>query len=236
MLTEVAAYAIVPARGGSKRIPNKNIRSFLGEPILRRVIRLLQESDLFENIIVSTDSKSIAELGSAWGANVPFLRPAELSDDFASTADVSNHAIDWLINSGVAEDSHFLVAYPTAVFITTVQLQESRALLEPGHCDFVFAGAKYSSEIERSWRANDEGFVRPVFPGNQHRRSQDLPPAYFDVGQFYWSSRNGWKREVLEEGKRRRIFEIDPIEAVDINTESDWVRAEKLFKLLRAAN
>lgn len=228
-------FAVVPARGGSQRIPGKNIRDFFGVPIIERTISTLRKSRLFEAVIVSTDDPIIAEVALKAGAEVPFMRPKELADDFATTSQVANHSIGWLLNSGADSASFFLVAYPTAVMMTEKHLRESRALLEPRFCDFVFAGARFPSEIERSWRRNAKNFVEPVFHGNQAKRSQDLDPAFFDAGQFYWSTKDGWTPEVLNEGKRRRIYEIDPLEAVDINTEQDWARAERLFNLLRSS-
>lgn len=226
-------FAIIPARGGSKRIPGKNIRSFLGVPILKRVIQSLNASELFDSIIVSTDSDLIAEIAVEEGAAVPFVRPPDLADDYSSTADVVNHAIRWILASGADASSQFLVAYPTAVMVTSLHLRESRLLLDPGYCDLVFAGARFPGEIQRAWWKTKDDFVQPFSPEYQLKRSQDLTPAYFDAGQFYWSTKDGWSREVLEEGQRRRIFEIDLLEAIDINTHEDWRRAEILFKLLR---
>jgi pseudaminic acid cytidylyltransferase len=228
------AFAIIPARGGSKRIPNKNIREFLGVPILQRIIKVLTESEIFDAIIISTDSDEIAQVAREAGAQVPFLRPANLANDFASTADVALHAIEWLIEHNASPVAEFLVAYPTAVMMTVQQLKDSRFLLKAGYCDLVFAGARFPSEVQRAWWQVDDNFVVPVFPGNQFKRSQDLDAAFFDAGQFYWSTADGWSREVSERGERRKIFEIDPMEAVDINTEEDWQRAEKIFTLLRA--
>lgn len=235
MAASPTAYAIIPARGGSKRIPGKNIRDFLGLPILTRIIETLQSSELFEEIYVSSDDDEIIDLARDSGVAVPFVRPAHLAGDFSTTAEVANHAITWLIDAGANSWDHFLVAYPTAVMMTSQHLSESRLLLAPGTCDFVFAGARFPSEIERSWRKDDSHFVEPAWPGHQKSRSQDFQPAYYDAGQFYWSTSTGWDSDVVEEGKRRRVYEIDPLEAVDINTEDDWIRSEKLFRLLRKA-
>jgi pseudaminic acid cytidylyltransferase len=228
------AFAIIPARGGSKRIPRKNLREFLGLPIVQRVIKVLVESEIFVDVLVSTDDQDIARTALDAGAQVPFLRPAELADDYASTADVAQHAISWLLEAGADPSSQFLVAYPTAVMMTPQQLKDSRSLLRAGYCDLVFTGARFPSEIQRAWWKTDDNFVTPVLPGNQSKRSQDLESAFFDAGQFYWSTKDGWSQEVLESGERRKLFEIDYLEAIDINTEEDWSRAEKMFTLLRS--
>jgi pseudaminic acid cytidylyltransferase len=117
--------------------------------------------------------------------------------------------------------------------MTTEQLRDSRSLLDAGNCDLVFTGARFPSEIQRAWWKTDHHFVTPVFPGNQSTSSQDLDAAFFDAGQFYWSTRQGWSPEVLEPDARRKIFEIDFLEADSVNTEEDWSQAEEIFTLLR---
>lgn len=230
------SFAVVPARAGSRRVPGKNSRPFLGKPIVFRVLDTLKESKLFDEIIVSSDDLNLIQLVKDAGYSAPFVRPSHLASDEAGTAAVANHAIQWLLESGVSTDSAFLVAYPTAVMMTEAHLHESGELLEPGVCDFVFSGARFPSEIQRSWWRADDSSVEQVMPGNQSARSQDLAPAYYDAGQFYWSTQDGWRDDVLERGVKRRIYEIDPLEAVDINTEDDWIRAERLFRLLREPN
>lgn len=225
--------AIVPARGGSKRILGKNSRIFNGQPIILRVLNTLKQSELFDKIIVSSDDGRLIQLVKEAGFEAPFVRPAHLATDRTGIADVSNHAIDWLVNSGASKDSHFLLCYPTAVMSTAQHLREARKLLEPGVCDFVFTAARFPSEVQRAWWKTDDAGVRPVMPGNQSERSQDLAPVYYDAGQFYWTTYHGWRDEVLERGAKRRLYEIDLLEAIDINTEADWLRAESLFRFLR---
>lgn len=229
-------YAIVPARAGSKRIPGKNLRAFHGRPIILRVLETLKQTQLFDRIIVSSDDFGLIQLVKEAGYEAPFVRPAHLASDQAGTAEVAHHAIEWLQQSGVSTESAFLLAYPTAVMMTEAHLHESSELLEPGICDFVFSGARFPSEIQRAWWKAGDSSVRPVTPGNQATRSQDLPPAFYDAGQFYWTTHDGWREEVLERGLKRRLYEIDQLEAVDINTEDDWIRAERLFRLLREPN
>lgn len=226
-------FAIVPARGGSKRIPGKNIRLFHNHPIILRVLDTLQQSKLFDTIIVSSDDYEVIKLVRESGYNAPFVRPAHLATDYAGTAAVANHAIDWFLGSGASEESDFLLAYPTAVMMTEAHIRGARGLLDPGVCDFVFTGARFPSEVQRAWWKTKDLRVAPVMPGNQSARSQELAPAYYDAGQFYWTTHDGWRADVLEYGAKRRLYEIDPLEAIDINTESDWAQAERLFTLLR---
>lgn len=235
-LSKRHCYAFVPARGESKRIPGKNTRLFHGKPIILRVLDTLRESKLFDEIIVSSDNQNLIQLVKKAGYNAPFIRPAHLATDTAGTSVVANHAIEWLCESGASEESDFLLAYPTAVMMTLGNLREAKQLLNPGLCDFVFAAARFPSEVQRAWWKMQDSSVTPVMPGHQSARSQDLQPAYYDAGQFYWTTYNGWRPEVLEQGVRRKLYEIDPIEAVDINTEDDWIRAELLFSLLRESS
>lgn len=223
--------AIVPARGGSKRIKGKNIRLFAGKPIIQRVLETLDSSGLFKQIIVSTEDDQIAELVEDLGFEVPFRRPPSLASDYATTAEVVNHAIHWLERSGASRETIYLTAYPTAVFMTTNHLSKSVELLQPGRFDIVFAASRFRSELQRAWWVGENGSVTEVFPGNQQERSQDLKPAFFDAGQFYWSTATGWTPSVQCDYSRRTMFELGPYEAVDINTEDDWEFAEMLFQI-----
>lgn len=229
---EKSAYAIIPARSGSKRIPGKNTKFFLGKPIIFWVLEEIVQSGLFESVLVSSEDSATLQLVEQSGLALPLGRPHHLARDDTPTSSVANHAFDYLVQQGAAEDSHFFVAYPTAVFATAQHIRKSRELLSPGEFDFVFAGAAFPSELERAWWKSADGSVTPVDETAQPRSSQEFQVAYFDAGQFYWSTKDGWSEGVLRTGKGRRIYEMDPLEAIDVNTESDWVRAEKLFSLL----
>lgn len=222
-------FAIVPARGGSKRIPRKNIRPFLGVPIMVRTLRTLESIGMFERIIVSTEDSEIAALALAYGFEVPFIRPANLSTDSAPTHVVATHAIEWLLENGASRKDNFLLAYPTSVMVTPEQITDAENLLAQPDCDFVFAAAKFPSNIERAWRARASSFAEPVCSGAQQMRSQDLEPTYFDAGQFYWSTAEGWDK-VGQGRENRMIYEIPLEDAIDINELSDWIRAERAFK------
>jgi len=226
------SYALVPARGGSVRIPGKNMRDFLGKPALRRVLETLAESQLFREIIVSTDSPATIEAVASRGFRAPFLRPAELSTNQASTAQVASHAITWLIEKGASENDSFLLAYPTAVLMNTEHLIQSEKLFRSSAADLVFSACPFPSNIERAWKKSSDNFVVPANDAAQPMRSQDFEPHYYDAGQFYWSNESAWRNIVR--GQRpvyRAIYELDPMEAVDINTEEDWRRAERYFQL-----
>lgn len=229
---ELKKYAIVPARGGSQRLVGKNIREFHGKPIIQWVLDTLRSADLFDRVIVSTDDKQIANIVRGLGYEVPFIRPGHLATDTASTAAVVNHAIAWLIANGASEDGQFLTAYPTAVMSTAEHIRSARELLEPGVCDFVFSAAEFPSHIERAWRLLDDGWVSAIDEGSQSVRSQDLEVAYFDAGQFYWSTYDSWP-ESPSVVQRRRMFRLDLLDAIDINTEDDWTRAEQIFAMRR---
>jgi CMP-N-acetylneuraminic acid synthetase len=226
------AYAIVPARSGSKRILGKHTRSFLGKPIIFWVLEEIEKSGLFETVLVSSEDTGILRLVDESRLAIPLRRPDELAEDHVPTAGVANHAITNLLQNGAPADSHFFVAYPTAVFTTAEHIRKSRELLVPGEIEFVFSGAAFPSELHRAWWKSTDGSVAPVNEAAQQSNSQDLPVAYYDAGQFYWSTKGGWNQSTLATGKGRRIYELDPIEAVDVNTESDWERAEKVFSVI----
>ncbi len=233
LVMDTPAYAIVPARSGSKRILGKNTRSFLGKPIIFWVLEEIAKSGLFETVLVSSEDSGILQLVDDSPLAIPLRRPDELAEDHAPTSDVANHAIINLLKNGAPADSHFFVAYPTAVFTTAEHIRKSRELLIPGEFDFVFSGAAFPSELDRAWWKSSDGSVSPVNEAAQQSNSQDLPVAYFDAGQFYWSTKAGWNKSTLAAGKGRRIYELDPLEAVDVNTESDWERAERVFSVIR---
>lgn len=223
--------AIIPARGGSKRIPRKNLRPFLGVPIIGRVIQTLIDSALFTEIIVSTEDSEIAQVAQSYGASVPFRRPANLATDYTTTAAVVNHAIDWLRTSGNHFPHKFMVAYPTSVMMTVEHIWLSHNFFVQSGSHFVFTGARFPSEILRSWRRTADGLAIPNFPRYQASRSQDHEPAYFDAGQLYWATQKGWRQQEKQIFAGSQLFEVAIDEAIDINTEDDWNRAERAFVL-----
>lgn len=222
--------AIIPARQGSKRIPDKNIRQFLGKPIIVYSIDIAVRSKIFDEIMVSTDSEKIAEIAKLNGANVPFLRSPETSDDFAGIAEVIMEILNRYISMGKTY-KYFCCIFPTAPFIKERHLIESYKLLIDKNYDSVFPIVRFSYPILRSLKLID-GRVEMNWPEYFHTRSQDLPVSYHDAGQFYWM-----KTDALFEQKK--IFAnnsggivISEMEMHDIDNESDWKIAEMKYKLL----
>jgi len=223
--------AIIPARGGSKRIPKKNIREFAGLPMIVHSIRAAQESSLFDNIIVSTDDTEIAEIAKQAGAEVPFLRPDTLSDDFTGTVPVIAHAVSWLIENAIDVETACCI-YATAPFVTPADLIAGHDLLRTSRSDYAFSVTDYAFPIQRALKLNADGKIEMFFPEFYKIRSQDLEEGLHDAGQFYWGTANAW----LEQ---KPIFNSLSVPVIlprtrvqDIDTFDDWERAEQLYYLL----
>lgn len=221
--------AVIPARGGSKRIPRKNIKPFCGKPMLAWSIDAALRSGCFDRVVVSTDDTEIAQVAKAYGAEVPFIRPAALADDYAGTIPVIAHAIDWQQQNGRYPDLVCCI-YATAPFVSASNLQHGFALISNTTADYVFTVTSYPSPIQRALRLKSDGRVAMFHPEQFHTRSQDLECAYHDAGQFYWGRAEAWSA-----GKP--IFSTDAVPIVlprhmvqDIDTMEDWERAEWLFK------
>ncbi|WP_347906151.1 pseudaminic acid cytidylyltransferase [Pseudomonas purpurea] len=230
----MSCVAIIPARGGSKRIPRKNLKLFDGEPMIARSIRTALRSGLFDQVLVSTDDPQIAELARACGAQVPFMRPAALADDFTGTAAVIVHALDAL----QARGQHFDFAcciYATAPLLQTRYLHQGLELLER-HPDksFAFSVCGFGFPVQRALTLDGDGALSALYPEFRETRSQDLPEAYQDAGQFYWGRTAAWQRgEVMYSPCSLPV--ILPRHLVqDIDNEEDWTRAEYLYAALKA--
>lgn len=224
--------AIIPARGGSKRIPRKNIKEFCGKPMIAWSIEAAHKSGVFDRIIVSTDDEEIAAVARAYGAEVPFMRPQNISDDFASTVDVIHHAITELIKS--TNIKNVCCIYATAPFIQKEDLREALSKLYTHECDYVFSATSFPFPIQRAVRINFRGFVEMFNPQHEKTRSQDLEPAFHDAGQFYWGKPEAF---LARKGffTSRSVLQLLPRERVqDIDTQADWDVAENLFKLLKS--
>ena len=227
--------AIIPARGGSKRIARKNLKLFRGEPIIAHSIRVALASGLFERVVVSTDDPEIAEVARAHGADVPFMRPAALADDHAGTAAVVVHALRTLQEQGYRAELACCV-YATAPLLQARYLREGRALLQAGpDYSFAFSVCGFGFPVQRALALTETGALTPLYPEYRETRSQDLPPAYQDAGQFYWGRADAWLQgEVVF--SERSVPVILPRHLVqDIDTEEDWRRAEFLYAALLAA-
>ncbi len=222
--------AIIPARGGSKRIPRKNIKLFAGKPMIAYPIIAALESRLFDHVIVSTDDTGIMELASRLGAEVPFARPAHLADDHTPTVPVIAHAITMCEAAGWKIELACCI-YPCVPLIDASDLRAALTLLEASGCDYSFPVCEYPSPIQRALRRDPHGRTSAWFPEHQLTRTQDLEPAYYDAGQFYWGSRDAW----LSNPKIHSSGVGLPIpgwRTVDIDTPDDWFRAEAMLLAL----
>jgi N-acylneuraminate cytidylyltransferase len=228
--------AVIPARGGSKRIPRKNIKPFCGLPMIAHSIAIAVKSGLFDRIIVSTDDEEIAAVARQHGAEVPFMRPAELSDDFTSTIAVVAHATRWLIDHpGDSELEAVCCLYATAPFVQPEDLASGWQILRTGSWLYAFSVTDFAAPIFRSFKQNTDGGLEMFFPENFYMRSQDLPHALHDAGQFYWGRPQAW---LMEE----RIFEphsapvfLPRWRVQDIDSQDDWTRAEFLYSAIALA-
>lgn len=217
--------AVIPARGGSKRIPRKNIKPFFGKPMIAWSIEVAISSGLFKHVIVSTDDEEIAAVANAWGAETPFVRPRELSNDFAETTEVIAHATQWAIGQDF-DLSAVCCIYATAPFLQAHDLKRSWEALNSGHWDFAFAVTDYAAPIFRSFRQTVEGGIEMFFPEHFATRSQDLPLAFHDAGQFYWGTPDAWLSGKRIFDRRSKPIQIPRWRVQDIDTPDDWERAE----------
>ncbi len=221
--------AIIPARGGSKRIPGKNIKPFAGQPIIKYSIEAVIKTQLFQRIIVSTDDERIAEIAREGGAEVPFMRPAEISDDFTPTADVIHHTLMWLDTDGTQVE-YACCVYATAPFVRSEDIKRGYRLLREKHCSSAFSVTTFAFPIFRALQINDKGQLEMFWPEHEYTRSNDLPEAYHDAGQFYW----------LDSAKfiqTRKLYPTDALPVIlprylvqDIDTHEDWETAERMFR------
>lgn len=220
---------VIPARGGSKRIPRKNTRPFAGKPIIAYSIDAARNSALFDRVMVSTDDTEIAEVASAWGADIPFLRPARLADDYTGTNAVAKQAIEWHLAQGLAVN-HVCCLYATAPFVQSRYLKEGFELLVNSNKSFVFSITRYPFPIQRAIRLNEHGEVEALYPEYRFTRSQDLEPTYHDAGQFYWGTAQAFLDEVPVFSNAALSVILPPHLVQDIDTEEDWHRAELMFR------
>ncbi|WP_114334062.1 pseudaminic acid cytidylyltransferase [Marinobacter litoralis] len=228
----VSAVAIIPARGGSKRIPRKNIKEFCGKPMIAWSIDAALESGCFDRVIVSTDDEEIAAVARQHGAETPFMRPAQLSDDYTGTIPVIRHAVEWLADNGCAV-SQACCIYATAPFVSPEDLNRGQQLLESEVCSYAFSVTSYAFPIQRAIRITGSGRVAMFNPEHFQTRSQDLEEAWHDAGQFYWGTAQAWKEERLIFSEDAAPVTLPRHRVQDIDTPEDWVRAEWLFKAMQ---
>lgn len=219
--------AIIPARGGSKRIPRKNIKTFANKPMIAHAINAAIGSDLFDRVIVTTDDNEIAHIAREWGAETPFARPQELADDMTPTAPVIAHAIQACEGMGWHIDMACCI-YPCVPFIQENDLKGALELLKSTGADYCFTVTKFLSAIQRALKRDENGRMSPFYPEHELTRTQDLEPAYHDAGQFYWGTRNAWlSNPNIHRGGVG--FTIPAWRVMDIDTPDDWQRAETIY-------
>ena len=228
-----AALAVIPARGGSKRIPRKNVRPMSGRPLITWAIETARSSGIFSEVIVSTDDPEIAQIAKTAGASVPFVRPRELANDTATTGEVMAHAVEFMTNAGFAGDD-VCCLYPSAIFVTGDDLIHSRELLGSDQEDpqYVMSVVEYPHPIQRALRIDEAGTATAVSPQFALTRTQDLEQHFHDAGQFYWGKARAWRQmqPVVESVK---AYVLPSGAVVDIDTEADWLLAERIHAALR---
>ena len=225
---------VIPARGGSKRIPQKNIRNFFGKPMIVYAIEAAQSSNLFSQIVVSTDDRKISEIARQHGAEVPFKRPAELSDDFTPTVDVIRHAINETQRLGMYFENVCCV-YPAVPFIEAADLDLALALIDHESASYSFPVSEFSSAIYRALRLGDQNRLEPIYLDYELQRSQDLVRTYHDAGQFYWAHKNTWM-SIDKIHSNGRGLVIPRWRNVDIDTLEDLRMAELMYAALKDKN
>lgn len=224
---------VIPARGGSKRIPRKNVKLFCGKPMIAWSIEAALASGCFDQVIVSTDDAEIADVALQYGATVPFMRPEELSDDHTGTIPVIRHAIQWLTAQGQKIDQ-VCCLYATAPFVTAEDLRCGLETLQSNVCDYSFSVTSYAFPIQRAIRLNDQGRVEMFNPEHFNTRSQDLGEAFHDAGQFYWGRSEAWLQGKFIFGPDSLPVLLPRYRVQDIDNAEDWERAEWLFKAMQS--
>jgi pseudaminic acid cytidylyltransferase len=226
---------VIPARGGSKRIPRKNIKSFCGKPMIQWSIEAAQKSGIFDEIIVSTDDDEIKYISEKLGAYVPFIRPSSLSDDYTTSVDVVAHATNWALDNNL-EAEIVCCIYATAPFVRQSDLINAFKIINSENWSYVLSVGEYSSPILRSFKQGLTGGLEMYFPENFEKRSQDLEPALFDAGMFYMGTSEAWIQKLKIFGNHSYPYKIPHWRIQDIDTSDDWIRAEILAQNLETMN
>jgi|TARA_B100000700_G_scaffold110773_1_gene124813 pseudaminic acid cytidylyltransferase len=225
--------AVIPARGGSRRIPRKNIKNFCGKPMIAHAIDNALRSKHIQRVVVSTDDEEIAAIAIEYGADVPFMRPAALADDYTGTVPVVRHAISMLLQDGWTLDKCACI-YATSPLLSSQLIDTCiEKLKESDDLKYVFTAARFSFPIQRALMQTDGGGVIPFDNDAISKRSQDLETTYHDAGQLYCSHYSEWlneKSRVFSEKSRMVVLPQHLVQ--DIDTEADWQRAELLYKIL----
>lgn len=223
---------IIPARGGSKRIPGKNTRIFCGKPIIAWSIEAARTSGCFDHIIVSTDDDEIAQVAREWGAETPFIRPASLCDDYVGTLPIISHAIRWCQDNRI-EPEFVCCLYATAPFVRADDLRRGLTELTKQKSDYVFSVTSFPFPIQRALKVENSGRLNMFMPEHENTRSQDLEDAWHDAGQFYWANKKTWLEETPVYTSFSRPLILPRYRVQDIDTPEDWRRAELMFQVLQ---
>lgn len=225
--------AIIPARGGSKRIPRKNIKPFSGKPMIAWPIAAALESGCFDHVVVSTDDDEIAEVARQNGAQVPFVRPPELCDDHVATIPVIRHAIEWFDERGRMPHQVCCI-YATAPFVRAEDIRRGLGVLINAGSEYAFTATNYPFPIQRAMRINAQGRAEMFSPEHFETRSQDLEEAYHDAGQFYWGRATAWLAGKMIFAPHSAVVRLPRYRVQDIDTAEDWQMAEYLFRAVNA--
>ena len=226
---------VIPARGGSKRIPRKNIKEFNGKPIIAYSIEAALKSNCFDQVIVSTDDDEISEVAKKYGAQVPFLRPDELSNDYAGTIPVIKHAIEWMEDNKSSVEN-VCCLYATAPFIRPQIISQAYQQLNNSKADYCFSVTSFVFPIQRAIKIVEKNKVSMFYPEHFNTRSQDLEEAYHDAGQFYWGKAQAFKDELPIFTEVATPYILPRYLVQDIDTPKDWIRAEAMYRALQETN
>ena len=224
------SIAIIPARGGSKRIPRKNIKLFHGVPVIAYAIKAAEESEIFDEVIVSTDDEEIAEVALRFGATIPWMRTKDLADDFTTTVSVIQDAVKKLKMS-FFDLENVCCIYPATPFLKSEYLVKGYKILEDDKWNYVFSGLRVDTNPQRFFSLEESHGVEMLFPQHEMTRTQDLKHIYHDAGQFYWGKTLSWESGLPIFSSKSTILELPSYSVMDIDTQDDWEKAERLYAL-----
>ena len=223
---------VIPARGGSKRIPRKNIKFFFGQSMIGYSIKAAIASECFDKVIVSTDDQEIAEVAKSFGAEVPFMRPDELANDYTTTIPVIKHAIEWFDDQGQSP-SEVCCLYATAPFIQEDSIRRAYKKMKQERADYCFTVTSFAFPIQRAIKITVENRIEMFYPEHFETRSQDLEESYHDAGQFYWGKAEAFKQQKPLFSKSATPYILPRHLVQDVDTPEDWKRAELMYQVLK---
>jgi pseudaminic acid cytidylyltransferase len=226
------SIAVIPARGGSKRIPRKNIKIFNGLPVIAYAIKAAKECGAFSEVFVSTEDEEIAEVAQSFGATIPWMRPKELSDDYSTTVKVIQDAV-MKLKSSFIEMEYVCCIYPATPLLEPRFIREGFKVVKDGNWDYTISASRANTPPQRFFSLDSANKVKMHFPENEALRTQDLSPSYHDAGQFYFGRSSSWELGLPIFSSKSTIIEIPHELSVDIDTLDDWHYAERLFAMQR---